>query len=159
MFGSHKAHILWSAISLEVLPCTSVTFSTRDTHNELDRKFKIKRSDDRIEVISREEYEDYTEDTYVCDCGTVLQYDKIENAGWCNTCIRWIQVKDAKKTVPFEIPVKQEEDNNTTPLVSCGDTPGLDDVRLDHQPDLKGGFLALSKKGTIRFTSYNEGVG
>jgi hypothetical protein len=31
-----------------------------------------------------------------------------------------------------------------------------DKVAIYHEPELKGGFASLAKKGTIRFTSYHE---
>ena len=38
-------------------------------------------------------------------------------------------------------------------ITSVSDTP---DVSIRHEPTLKGGFAALARKGTIRFTSYEE---
>ena len=38
-------------------------------------------------------------------------------------------------------------------VASIGVTP---DVSIRHEPELKDGFAALSKKGTIRFTSFQE---
>jgi hypothetical protein len=37
-------------------------------------------------------------------------------------------------------------------ITSVSNTP---DVSIRHEPTLRGGFAALAKKGTIRFTSYN----
>jgi hypothetical protein len=53
--------------------------------------------------------------------------------------------KESKITVP---------DRNVEPAVST--TPGIPDISIRHEPELKDGALALSKKGTIRFTSYEE---
>jgi hypothetical protein len=48
-------------------------------------------------------------------------------------------------------------DRNIEPAISSvGTTP---DVSIRHEPELKGGFAAPAKKGTIRFTYYSEGVG
>jgi hypothetical protein len=45
-------------------------------------------------------------------------------------------------------------DRNIEPAISSvGTTP---DVSIRHEPELKSGFAALAKKGTIRFTSYQE---
>ena len=38
-------------------------------------------------------------------------------------------------------------------IASIGVTP---DASIHHEPELKDGALALSKKGTIRFTSYQD---
>jgi hypothetical protein len=37
-------------------------------------------------------------------------------------------------------------------------TPGINykDVAIRHEPELSGGFAQLAKKGTIKFTSYEE---
>ena len=40
----------------------------------------------------------------------------------------------------------------TEPAVST--TPGIPDISLHKEPELRGGFAQLAKKGTIRFTSY-----
>jgi|SRR5215216_242647 hypothetical protein len=45
---------------------------------------------------------------------------------------------------------------NAETLVAHPPSPHESDVRIKHQPELKSGFLELSKKGTIRFTSYEE---
>jgi hypothetical protein len=39
------------------------------------------------------------------------------------------------------------------PCVST--TPGIPDVSIHKRPELRGGFAALAKKGTIRFTDYH----
>jgi hypothetical protein len=50
-----------------------------------------------------------------------------------------------KLSIPYE---------DTEPAVaSIGVTP---DVSIRHQLELRGGFAQLAKKGTIRFTSYDE---
>jgi hypothetical protein len=131
-----------------------VTFLTRYTHNELDRKFKIKRSDEHITVISREEYEDYQE-AYVCDtCGGTLEYNKTDDSLWCNTCVSYVQPKDAKKTVSFEIPQPQNSEDNT-PLVSCPDNIDYGQMQIDNQPTPKGIFAELQRRG-LRITNYQE---
>jgi hypothetical protein len=38
-------------------------------------------------------------------------------------------------------------------ITSVGAVP---DVSIRHEPELRGGFAALVKRGTIRFTSYHE---
>jgi hypothetical protein len=34
--------------------------------------------------------------------------------------------------------------------------PGIPDISIRHKPELKDGALALSKKGTIRITHYED---
>jgi hypothetical protein len=42
------------------------------------------------------------------------------------------------------------------PAVTSIQTDQSKSVEIRHEPQLKGGFAALAKKGTIRFTSYQE---
>jgi hypothetical protein len=37
--------------------------------------------------------------------------------------------------------------------------PGIPDISIRHEPQLRDGALALSRKGTIRFARYEEKVG
>ena len=50
-----------------------------------------------------------------------------------------------KLSIPYE--------DSEPAVASIGSVP---DVSIHHEPELKGGFAALAKKGTIRFTSYQE---
>jgi hypothetical protein len=45
-------------------------------------------------------------------------------------------------------------DRNIEPAIAT--TPGIPDITIRHEPELKDGALALSKKGTIRFTHYQD---
>ncbi len=49
----------------------------------------------------------------------------------------------------LSIPAHDEEPE----IASIGTIP---DVSIRHEPQLEGAFAALAKKGTIRFTSYQE---
>jgi hypothetical protein len=51
----------------------------------------------------------------------------------------------------LSIPAQDEE-----PAVASIQGINADKVQIHHEPELKGGFAALAKKGTIRFTSYQE---
>jgi hypothetical protein len=53
-------------------------------------------------------------------------------------------VNKQKLSIPYQ-------DNE--PCVST--TPGIPDISLHKEPELRGGFAELAKKGSIRFTSYN----
>jgi hypothetical protein len=129
-----------------------VTFSTRDSEAELTRKLGLKKKNKDITIINEEEFTDHKEDIYICNiCNGVLQYDKMENAGWCNQCIKWIQLKDVKKTVSFEVP----QPRNTETLVSCPDFTNTRDVSVHKEPEPKGTFARLKEKG-LRITNYRE---
>jgi hypothetical protein len=45
---------------------------------------------------------------------------------------------------------------DTEPCVTSIQYDYNKDVAVRHEPELKGGFAALAKSGTIRFTSYEE---
>jgi hypothetical protein len=45
------------------------------------------------------------------------------------------------------------------PAVASIQTDQSKNVEIRHEPELRGGFAALAKKGTIRFTRYEERVG
>jgi hypothetical protein len=138
-----------------------VTFSTKDTPDELDKNLKIRKPrwknfdlEDNI-VISDEEYDKDEQKSYICDvCQTTLQYNDIDKSYWCNTCVLYIQTKDVKKTVDFEVPQSVQ---NVEPAVysidyTLGDT---DRVKIDHRPQPKGSFAELQRKG-LRITDYRE---
>ena len=67
---------------------------------------------------------------------------------WCRTCgIEYPDENEVRKKSKLETPNK-----NVEPAVST--TPGIPDITLNKEPELRGGFAQLAKKGTIRFTSY-----
>jgi hypothetical protein len=111
-----------------------VTFSTRDSPDELERKLKIRKPrwknfdlEDNL-VISDDDKDKDTRLSYVCDvCKTALQYNGIDKSYWCNTCVRYIEPKDVKKVVDFEIPQSVQD---ITPAAVCIDSPGFDDVSV-----------------------------
>ena len=91
---------------------------------------------------------------YSCDCGRVLV--RLRDAGhnntiwWCKQCQFEVDISETevRKKSKLETPRK-----NTEPAItSVGVTP---DVSVRHIPEMRGGFAALAKKGTIRFTSYS----
>ena len=55
---------------------------------------------------------------------------------------------EIRKKSKLETPNK-----NIEPAVST--TPGIPDISIRKEPELRGGFAQLAKKGTIRFTSYS----
>src|SRR5918995_2007540 len=68
---------------------------------------------------------------------------------WCRTCsIEYPDENEVRKKSKLETPNKTIE-----PAVST--TPGIPDISLHKEPELRGGFAELAKKGSIRFTSYS----
>ena len=112
-----------------------------------------KPNDDKV-VISSEYYQN-DKPSYLCSlCNCTLS--KLQDAGqnntmyFCTRCsVEWDPEsenlrKESKITVP---------DRNIEPAVST--TPGIPDISIRHEPELRGGFAQLAKKGTIRFTDYH----
>jgi hypothetical protein len=107
-------------------------------------------------IISSEQYEAPEITTFICNyCNRdliKLSESSGNNVSWyCNNC-----------SIPFEpenesIRHKQKlevPDRNIEPAIAT--TPGIPDISIRHEPELKDGALALSKKGTIRFTQYKD---
>ena len=93
--------------------------------------------------------------TYMCDeCGTTLEYNSIDDSYWCNTCVWYIQPKDVKKRIDFEIP--QSTQDVEPAVYSIDYTPeNIDRVKIDNRPQPKGSFAELQHKG-LRIISYSE---
>jgi hypothetical protein len=53
------------------------------------------------------------------------------------------------------IDMPRRSPRNTETLVSSIPSPHEKDIRIKHEPELQGGFKALSEKG-IRITNYHE---
>src|ERR671915_1023868 len=110
-----------------------------------------KPSDDAV-VISSEYYEN-DRPSYICSfCNQTLirltDTGQNNTSWWCRHCSVEFDPesenlrKESKITVP---------DRNIEPAIST--TPGIPDISIRHEPELRGGFAQLAKKGTIRFTS------
>ena len=76
---------------------------------------------------------------------------------FCNNCRITIipSIQDVRTTQDLEVPQGVSDET----LIGHPPEPHEEDVRIKKEPDLKSGFLALSKKGTIKITDYNENVG
>ena len=111
-----------------------------------------KNLDDKV-IISSEYYQN-DRPSFICSiCNQTLV--RLTDAGgnnstyWCRNCSVEFdpELENIRKESKISVP-----DRNLEPCVST--TPGIRDISIRHTPELKGGFAALSKKGTIRFTSY-----
>jgi uncharacterized Zn ribbon protein len=115
---------------------------------------KLTPTNDKI-VISSECYEN-DRPSYICSfCNQTLI--KLTDAGlnnttfWCRHCsIEWDpEEENLRKESRIIVP-----DRNIEPAItSISNTP---DVSIHKEIELKDGALTLSKKGTIRFTSYSD---
>ena len=118
------------------------------------KHFTLGKPDDKV-VISSEYYEN-DRPSYICSiCNQTLI--RLTDAGqnnqtyWCRNCsIEYDpDAENLRKETKLKVP-----DRNVEPCVST--TPGISDISIRHEPVLKDGALALSKKGTIRFTHYED---
>jgi DNA-directed RNA polymerase subunit RPC12/RpoP len=77
-----------------------------------------------------------------------------QSESWfCRNCsIEFNSLDDEQVSHKQKLSIPYQEDSEPA-IASVGVTP---DVSIRHEPTLKGGFAALAKKGTIRFTSYQE---
>jgi hypothetical protein len=117
------------------------------------------RSDNKDKIIiAGEAYEAPEITTFICNyCNRdliKLSDGNGNNVSWyCNHC-----------SIPFEpenesIRHKQKlevPDRNIEPGVAT--TPGIRDISIRHEPELKGAFKALQQRG-LKITDYKEDVG
>jgi len=81
----------------------------------------------------------------------------LQNTFWCRNCSVEFdpELESIRRESKLLIP-----DRNQETLVAT--TPGQDyltkKIEINHAPELKEGALVLSKKGTIRFTHYEEHI-
>jgi hypothetical protein len=73
--------------------------------------------------------------------------NNLSESWFCRNC----QIPfDSRYPDTEEIQVRNRREEIEPAITSTGTIP---DVSIRHEPELRGGFAALSKKGTIRFTS------
>src|SRR5215208_6791854 len=128
-------------------------YNKHNKNSKRYRGFDIQK--DKI-VITESEPVGTDKSEYLCHrCEQILTaLDRETGSYRCNNC--------AIETFVNEEPTRRKSKlstprpKNTETLISHVPTLGFNDVKIKHEPELKGGFLALSKKGTIRFTSYDE---
>ena len=88
---------------------------------------------------------------YVCENCHYTIYGRISaDEIYCNHCKSSFVVEDVRKKQKLSVPKGRSSE------VCVSTTPNPTSPFDKKPPELKGGFLALSKKGTIRFTSYTE---
>ncbi|HEX7209269.1 MAG TPA: hypothetical protein VF233_13865, partial [Nitrososphaeraceae archaeon] len=119
---------------------------------------KTKSFTDEKNVISSEYFQD-DRPSYICSiCNRTLirltDSSLPNTAFWCRTCSVEFdpQNENVRRESKLSVP-----DRSIEPAVAT--TPGIPDVSIRKEPELSGGFAQLAKKGTIKFTSYEEGKG
>jgi DNA-directed RNA polymerase subunit RPC12/RpoP len=74
-----------------------------------------------------------------------------QSESWfCQNCSIEFDTNDEQISYKQKLSIPYEDSEPA--IASIGSVP---DVSIHHTPQLRGGFAALAKKGTIRFTSYN----
>lgn len=74
-----------------------------------------------------------------------------QSESWfCRNCSIEFNSDDERVSHKQRLSIPYQEDSEPA-VASIGTVP---DVSIHHEPTLKGGFAALAKKGTIKFTSY-----
>ncbi len=108
-------------------------------------------------VIGDDEYKEQERTELVCSWGnhSLVRLTRIVSESWfCRNCSIEFNSDDERVSHKQKLSIPYED---TEPAIaSIGVSP---DVSIHHEPELKGGFAQLAKKGTIRFTSYEERVG
>lgn len=77
-----------------------------------------------------------------------------QSESWfCRNCSIEFNSDDEQVSHKQKLSIPAQDDE---PAVSSIQGINADKVQIRHEPQLRGGFAALAKKGTIRFTSYQE---
>jgi hypothetical protein len=103
-------------------------------------------------LIDRDAWDDPNHPEYACNfCSRLLVRLSSGNnseSWFCRNCqIEYPDKTDIRKKSKLGTQREEIEPD----ITSVGSVP---DVSIRHEPELSGGFAALAKKGTIRFTSY-----
>jgi hypothetical protein len=132
------------------------------TNNEMksNRTTKVPRKleANRDKVIIADEYTGEDRHSYLCSlCNRTLSRltdSSLQNTTyWCRNCSVEFdpESENLRKESKIIVP-----DRNVEPAVTSIQTDQSKSVEIRHEPELKGGFASLAKKGTIRFTHYEE---
>jgi transcription elongation factor Elf1 len=71
---------------------------------------------------------------------------------FCRNCQIPFEPSETQLRKKSKLGTQREE---VEPAVTSIQTDPSKEIEIRHEPDLRGGFAQLAKKGTIRFTSYN----
>src|SRR5918995_7232911 len=109
--------------------------------------------DDKV-TISSEYFED-TRPSYICSiCNQTLirltDASMQNTAFWCRSCS--VEFNPEEENVRRESKLSVP-DRNIEPAIST--TPGIPDISIHHEPEIKGGLLELKKKG-LKITYYED---
>jgi ribosomal protein L37AE/L43A len=108
-------------------------------------------------LIDRDAWDNPEHPEYACSfCNRTLvrlSNNGDKNESWfCRAC--QIPFEPSEKPIRKKSKLGMQR-NEVEPAVTSIQTDQSKSVEIRHEPELRGGFAALAKKGTIRFTSYN----
>ena len=92
---------------------------------------------------------------YICpnpNCRRTLRTRQSKGSYTCLFCQEEFEIGGTRKRSKLETPHK-----NTETLIGSVPTPHEKDIRIKHEPELQGGFLALSQKG-LKIKDYREDI-
>jgi hypothetical protein len=118
---------------------------------------KIKPNNDDKIIISSEYYENVRPSSYICSiCNRTLS--RLSDAGgnnqtyYCRFCNVEFdpESENVRRESKLSVP-----DRNIEPAVAT--TPGIPDISIRKEPEIKGGLKALQQKG-LKITDYKEDI-
>jgi hypothetical protein len=118
---------------------------------------KIKPNNDDKIIISSEYYENVRPSSYICSiCNRTLS--RLSDAGgnnqtyYCRFCNVEFdpESENVRRESKLSVP-----DRNIEPAVAT--TPGIPDISIRKEPEIKGGLKALQQKG-LKITDYKENI-
>jgi hypothetical protein len=116
-------------------------------------KFKSKSNKDK--TIIGDEWNQENKPDYICSwCQRTLS--KLIDRGpcyYCNYCQISFEPSETHVRKKSKLGTQREE---VEPAVASIQTDQSKSVEIRHEPELRGAFAAMAKKGTIRFTSYQD---
>lgn len=115
---------------------------------------KLKPREDKT-VIVGELFEGEDRPEYLCSfCNITLvrlrDASQQNTTYWCKHCSAEFdpESENLRKESKIVVPDRNEE-------AAISSIQNIPDISIRHERELRGGFAALAKKGTIRFTSYS----
>lgn len=116
-------------------------------------KFRTKKISINNKPVIISDIDDYVKE-YVCgSCNFILRTRLTEGSLTCYHCGNVIEIQKTRRHSELETPHK-----NIEPAISTTPLPGYGDVAIKKQPNYKGSFAEMAKKG-IKITSYDVGDG
>jgi hypothetical protein len=106
-------------------------------------------------LIDRDAWDNPEHPEYACNfCSRFLVRLSDKNNQGENWFCRNCSIEFPDKTQTRKKSKLGMQRNEVEPAVTSIQTDQSKSVGIRHEPELRGGFAALAKKGTIRFTSY-----